>query len=194
MRRCSQSQHIRLPGTGGGATVPRVTDLLRWQLDLTWSLAAIHLDDLSTEDALWEPGPLVWTVRRDAEGRWLPDWAETEPDPVPVPTIGWLTWHIAWWWTGALAALRGEPAPEPAAVPWAGNAAGAIERVRALHAEWTAELDALTPERLAAPAAYPWPADAGLTVAHLAAWVNAELMKNVAEIGQLRLARRASLA
>jgi hypothetical protein len=27
---------------------------------------------------------------------WQFDWAETEPDPVPVPTIGWLTWHIMW--------------------------------------------------------------------------------------------------
>nr|WP_308213084.1 hypothetical protein [Nocardia amikacinitolerans] len=37
-------------------------------------------------------------------------------------------------------------------------------------------------------------ARAGLTVTHLAAWVNAELMKNAAEIGQLRLLRAASLA
>lgn len=29
------------------------------------------------------------------------------------------------------------------------------------------------------------------TVAHMVAWVNAELMKNVAEIGQLRLQRAA---
>ncbi|WP_223884270.1 hypothetical protein [Micromonospora craniellae] len=67
----------------------------------------------------------MWTVRPDADGRWVPDWADTEPDPVPVPTIA-------------------------------------------------------------------WPNDPAHTVAHLLAWVNAELMKNVAEIGQLRLVQDAS--
>ena len=36
------------------------------------------------------------------------------------------------------------------------------------------------------------PDDREYTVAHMLAWVNAELMKNVAEIGQLRLLRAAS--
>ncbi|MFQ6328505.1 hypothetical protein ACLMAL_20490 [Nocardia sp. CWNU-33] len=44
------------------------------------------------------------------------------------------------------------------------------------------------------PSAYPWPVDAALTMAHPAGWVNAEPMKNAAEIGQLRLLRTASLA
>ena len=35
-------------------------------------------------------------------GVWRPDWAEAEPDPIPVPTIGWLTWHIDWWWSVAI--------------------------------------------------------------------------------------------
>ncbi|WP_422741292.1 hypothetical protein ACN27B_20490 [Micromonospora sp. WMMD754] len=52
-------------------------------------------------------------------------------------------------------------------------------------------LDGLTEVDLARPSAYPWPGDAGLTVAHLVAWVNVELMKNAAEIGQLRLLRAA---
>ncbi|GAA2811591.1 hypothetical protein FHR33_001093 [Nonomuraea dietziae] len=37
-----------------------------------------------------------------ARGTWVPDWTETEPDPVPVPTIGWLSWHIGWWWSVAI--------------------------------------------------------------------------------------------
>ncbi len=31
-----------------------------------------------------------------------------------------------------------------------------------------------------------------MTVAHMVGWINAELMKNAAEIGQLRLVRAAS--
>ncbi|MFC3965836.1 DinB family protein [Nocardia jiangsuensis] len=165
-----------------------MTDLLRWQFDLTWSLATIHLDDLTDDDALWEPGPLIWTVRPDTGGVWRPDWAETEPSPIPVPTIGWLTWHIDWWWSGALATARGTAAPGPGDVPWAGSTAAAVARLRTLRSEWLAALETLGPDELAEPAG-AWP-----SVAHLVAWVNAELMKNVAELGQLRLARRASLA
>lgn len=45
---------------------------------------------------------------------------------------------------------------------------------------------------LDAPSAYPFGEEAGLTFAHTVAWVNAELMKNVSEIGQLRMQRRAA--
>ncbi|WP_422395020.1 hypothetical protein [Nocardia vulneris] len=34
---------------------------------------------------------------------------------------------------------------------------------------------------------FSWPDEGGKSVAHTLAWVNAELMKNAAEIGQLRL-------
>ncbi|MGQ4599954.1 hypothetical protein [Nocardia sp. R6R-6] len=60
--------------------------------------------------------------------------------------------------------------------------------------EWVRVLDELTELDLDRDAAYPWPADAGPTVAHRAGWVNAELMKNVAEIGHLQMLPAASLA
>ncbi|WP_407071049.1 hypothetical protein [Streptomyces cellulosae] len=40
------------------------------------------------------------------------------------------------------------------------------------------DLDATTP--------FPWPTDSGHTVADMLAWANIEVMKNAAEIGQLR--------
>lgn len=55
--------------------------------------------------------------------------------------------------------------------------------------DWLEALDRLTPARLATTGPFPWPGDPRHTVAHMVAWVNAELMKNVAEIGQLRLQR-----
>jgi DinB superfamily len=165
-------------------------DLLRWQFDLTWSLAELHLDLLATEDFLWEPAPHCWTVRRGADGSWVPDWADTEPDPVPVPTIGWVTWHLGWWWTVTVDHATGRKPHERTAVAWPGPAA-TVEWLRGLHDEWLAVLDRLTEADLAAPAAFPWPADAGMTVAQMLAWANAELMKNTAELGQLRLLRAA---
>ncbi|GAA3774463.1 DinB family protein [Micromonospora maritima] len=165
--------------------------LSRWQFDLTWALLEYHLDRLDPADFLWEPGPLCWTMRADPAGGWRPDWADTEPDPVPVPTIAWLTWHIGWWWSVAADHLRQRPPRERADVRWPGPGAATVSWLNGLRGEWTDILDGRTEADLARPSAYPWPADAGLTVAHLVAWVNAELMKNGAEIGQLRLLRAA---
>lgn len=186
-----------MPARPPGGTLGRVSTtpraLLRSPFELTWALAEVHLDPLTDDDAHFAPAELIWTVHRGPDDHWRPDWADTEPDPIPVPTIAWLTWHIDWWWSSALAHVRGrEPAPRDQ-VHWAGSAAAAVARLRELHATWTEWLGTDEVD-LETPSAYPWPAEAGLTVAHTAAWVNAELMKNVAEIGQLRLLRAARLA
>ncbi len=123
---------------------------------------------------------------REDGGVWRPDWADTEPDPVPVPTIAWLTWHIGWWWSVALDHANQRTPREREDVTWPGDGESAIEWLRGLREEWLA---VLADADLDAGSAYPWGAEAGLTFAHTVAWVNAELMKNVSEIGQLRLLR-----
>jgi hypothetical protein len=75
-------------------------------------------------------------------------------------------------------------------VAWPGPDA-TVGWLRGLHAEWVAVLDGLTDADLAAPARFPWPSDAGMSVAQMLGWANAELMKNTAELGQLRLLRAA---
>jgi hypothetical protein len=167
-------------------------DLLRWQFDLIWSLLELHLDQLRPEDVRWEPAEHTWTVRPGDDGTWLPDWEVPEPDPVPVPTIAWVSWHIGWWWTVTIAHLQGRPVPDRTEITWPGTAAGSIRWLRDLRGEWLAVLDGLAETDLDAPAPFPWPETPEMTVAHTVAWVNAELMKNSAEIGQLRLLRAAS--
>ncbi|MER7333030.1 MULTISPECIES: DinB family protein [unclassified Micromonospora] len=161
--------------------------LLRWQFDLTWSLFAYHLDRLDPVDFLWEPAGHCWAVRRAPDGGWTPDWADTEPDPVPVPTIGWLTWHIGWWWTVATDHLQGRPPRQRGDVAWPGVGEPTVAWLRGLRTEWLGVLDRLTDADLDRTAPFPWQDDAGHTVTHMLGWVNAELMKNAAEIGQLRL-------
>jgi len=162
--------------------------LLRWQFDLTWSLLELHLDQLEPEDFLWEPAGHVWTVRPGPDGVWTPDWDEREPDPIPVPTISWVSWHIGWWWSVTLDHAQGRPPRERTAIGWPGDGRSAVAWLRDLRAEWLAVLEQLDP---AAPAPFPWPPEDGMTVAHMVAWVNVELTKNVSEIGQLRLLRAA---
>ncbi|RCV56015.1 DinB family protein [Marinitenerispora sediminis] len=170
------------------------TALLRWQFDLTWSLFEFHLERLEPSDFLWEPAPLCWTVRPGADGVWRPDWEESEPDPVPVPTIAWVTWHIGWWWSTALDHAQGRTSRDRVEVTWPGDGPAAVAWLRKLHAEWVTVLDRLTDADLDAPALFPWQGDPGMTVAHMVAWLNAELMKNVTEVGQLRMVRAASAA
>ena len=165
-------------------------DTLRWQFGLTWRLAEIHLPALTDEACLWEPAPGSWTVRRSADGKWRPDWAEPEPDPAPTVTVGWLTWHMIWWWSGLLAAIRNETPTPRQEVFWPGSAAAVRHRLETLSSEWTAVLGAFKNEDLAVPFAHPWHEPRPLSYA--LAWSNSELMKNVAEIGYALLLYRSS--
>ena len=165
--------------------------LLRWQFDLTWSLFEVHLERLEPEDFLLEPAGLCWTMRPGADG-WVPDWADVEPDPIPVPTLGWVTWHLGWWWSVTLDHAQGRTPRVRAEIRWPGPGSATVEWLRGLRTEWLAVLDRLTDTDLAAPAPFPWQDAPEMTVAHMVGWVNAELMKNAAEIGQLRMLRAAS--
>ncbi|WP_329104068.1 DinB family protein [Micromonospora sp. NBC_01699] len=164
---------------------------MRWQFDLTWSLFEYHLERLEPADFLWEPAEHCWTVRPTADGGWVPDWADVEPDPIPVPTIGWLTWHIGWWWTVSIAHARGRTPPERTDIRWPGPGGAAVGWLRGLRTEWLGVLDRFTDADLDRVAPFPWQDDPEHTIAHMLGWLNAELMKNSAEIGQLRLVRAA---
>lgn len=158
--------------------------ILRRQFELTWRLAVEHLPALTDEMCLWSPAPGAWTVRQGEDGAWRPDWADSEPSPAPPVTIGWLTWHLDWWWSGLIAAVRDEPRRPREGVHWPGSAARVIARLDALAAAWSRELAALKETNLDRPLAFPWPAPRPL--AEALAWANVELMKNVAEIGIVR--------
>ncbi|WP_062214143.1 DinB family protein [Streptomyces sp. NBRC 109706] len=170
------------------------TELARWQFDLSWALFDHHLQRLAPDDFLWEPGPLCWTLDAGPDGSWIPDWADTEPDPVPVPTIGWLSWHIGWWWSVTMDHARGRTPREREEIHWPGPGEPTIAWLRALRDEWLDILGGLDPSALAAPVTFPWGEDSPYTGAHQLAWVNTELTKNAAEIGQLRLLRTAATA
>lgn len=165
-------------------------DAMRRQFELAWALTELHLDALGEEDVFWEPATLCWTVRHDG-GRWHADFADAEPDPVPVPTIAWLTWHIDFWWSAALDGVAGRPARGPSEVPWAGSGPAAVARLRELAVQWRNVLADMTADDLTKPATFPWGAAEGRTMVDTALWVTVELTKNASEIGQLRLIRAA---
>jgi DinB superfamily len=168
-----------------------VIPLLRWQFDLVWSLLELHLDALGEDDHVWEPAPGSWTVRRGDDGLWRADWVEPEPEPPPASTIAWVTWHIGWWWGETIDRLAGAAPPAREDVTWPGDGAAAVGRLRELRKRWIAVLAGLSDADLGRTAPFPWRDRPDRTVAHTVGWVNAELMKNTAEIGQLRMLRAA---
>ena len=127
----------------------------------------------------WEPTSNVVRLRKH-EGSYYGDWPDEERQPIPDATIGWLLWHIEWWWTDAIAGVRGHTARPPTSVAWSGSLEASRHRLVELHDEWR---DLLTTTDLDTTCSAPWPTPQPLST--IASWVNVELMKNIAEIGQL---------
>ncbi|ROO84684.1 DinB family protein [Actinocorallia herbida] len=169
---------------------PRAALLLH-QLDLAGALLEYHLDGLGDAECLWEPSPVSWSVRPEGPG-WAVDWADAEPDPVPTPTIAWLMWHIGYWWTTAAGECFGGGAPARAEIAWPGSAGAAAGWLRGLLAAWRARLAEVTDEELDTRTVRLFGLEQPL--AQAAAWVSVELVKNVAEIGSLRLLHAARSA
>ncbi|MFI6364971.1 DinB family protein [Nocardia sp. NPDC050630] len=85
--------------------------------------------------------------------------------------------------------MRGHTPPDRTEIMWPGPGPASIDWLHNLRQDWLQVLDR---SDLDAPTAFPWQNDPDKSVAHAIAWVNAELMKNATEIGQLRLLRAAS--
>lgn len=124
--------------------------------------------------SLWKPSENVVTVHK-LNGQWKADWPDEDTSPLPEATIGWLLWHIEFWWTNAARALQGTKTLPPTDHSWSGSTAG----VTAAKTTWDAvlaEVDLDTTIENLMPKPRP--------AAFIAAWVNFELTKNVAEIHQ----------
>ena len=151
--------------------------LLR-QLELAWSFARdFVVDGVDEAVALWEPSGNVVTVHRTNE-EWVADWPDEERPPLPDATIGWLLWHIEYWWTNAADAAEGLPTRTPDQVRWSGSTAGLVAAYR----RWRGilekhDLNALVTGLMPEPRPFSF----------VAAWVNFELTKNLAEISQLKI-------
>ncbi|WP_066365565.1 DinB family protein [Herbidospora mongoliensis] len=174
--------------------------LLRWQFDVSWSLTELNLEKLTDEECVWEPAPGSWSVRPRPDGTWSADWAMPEPDPAPMTSVGWVMWHVGFWWDHAYSHTFGDAytsgktldfAESAAVTPWPGDAEAGVAWLTACRQRWIEALDSLTDDDLDATSRSDWFAGGGLPLGHVLAWVNIELMKNAGEIGLLRRLRTA---
>lgn len=149
---------------------------LRTQLDLILLFADEHvLPRIDGAVVHRAPSANCVDVRR-VDGVLVADMPDESASPLPETTIAWLLWHIEWWWSNTLAVCRDGSAVGPDAYEWSGS----VERIGTLADEWR---DILASTDLAKPIVGLMPDDTPLW--EVAGWVNFELAKNVAEIGQL---------
>jgi hypothetical protein len=154
------------------------------QLDLAWKLASYHLDTLTTEECLWRPASVGLHVHHEG-GVWRADWPEREDYDIGPASIGWITWHLGFWWSMALNHSTGNGSLTREQVMWPGSADGVRTWLRGLHGQWSELLAQLSDEDLRSTQRAHWPMQ-GRPFGDVVAWANVELSKNAAEIGYAR--------
>jgi hypothetical protein len=158
---------------------------LERQLAVAWQLTAYHLEGLTTDECLWRPAPQGLHVHREDQGRWVADWPTTEAYSLGPSSIGWLTWHLGFWWSMALEHNFGEGKLTREDVGWPGEADLVRAWIAGLQQRWSVILAGLTDADLASSARVRWPFQ-DRPLGDLFAWANTELAKNGAEIGYAR--------
>jgi hypothetical protein len=158
--------------------------LLR-QFDTAWALASYHLDGLTTEECLWRPAPRGLHLRLVAGEQWEVDWPDREDYQIGPPSIGWVTWHIGFWWSMVLDHSFGPGTLTREQVGWPGSAEAVRESINRRQIEWRAVLEPLTGADLESSERTRWPFQ-GRPFGDVVGWLNVELTKNAAEIGYAR--------
>ena len=156
-------------------------------LDYVWPRIRGRLDGLTDEEYRWEPVPSCWSVRRTDAGTWDADHADTPPEPSPVTTIAWRTWHIGNQCLGGFAQLLFGADPlslDP--YEWYGTADAAR---RAMDEAWAGFSDGcheLGDEEMAAALGPDWGPWAESNRADALLHVADELIHHGAEVALLR--------
>jgi hypothetical protein len=174
------NESLSSPSKSGGAS-----GYLSRQFGVAWQLTEYHLESLKTQECLWRPAACGLHVHRQADGSWRADWPEKETYDLGPSSIGWLTWHLGFWWSMALDHNFGDGRLSRDGIPWPGDAEGVRAWVGGLKAQWEAILSRSSDLELASTAQVRWPFQ-GRPLGDLFAWANTELTKSAAEIGYAR--------
>lgn len=131
-------------------------------LDYVWPRIRGRLEGITDVEYLWEPAPRCWSVRLTASGTGEAERADPPPEPPPVTSMAWRTWHIGSECLGGFAERLFGLHPLPIGpLEWFPNANSALE---AMDRAWSAFSDGshvLDDEAMAAklePDFGPWAA------------------------------------
>lgn len=158
---------------------------LRRQFETASRLAHYHLAGLTDEECLWRPARKGPQAYLRADGRWRGDWPDREGYDVGPASVGWLTWHIGFWWSMTLDHAFGDATLSKDHIHWPGSATGARDWIGDLEQQWLQRLDQITDEELQSSEMTRWPFQDRPFI-DIVGWVTVELTKNAAEIGYAR--------
>lgn len=151
------------------------------QLEMCWQLYLYHTDNLEEEEALWSFSPTGLQVRMQ-DNEWCIDWPESESYEIGPSSITWIMWHIIYWWSTALDCSFEKGTLKKEDIPWPGSIEKAKATIKLLHDTWVSKLSDLSDADYQSTQYAKWPL-ADRNFIDIALWLNAELMKNAAEIG-----------
>lgn len=149
---------------------------------MAWKLTSYHLEGLTTEECLWRPAREGLHVHQKPDGTWQTDWPTHEGYDLGPPSIEWLTWHLAVWWSMVLDHSLGEGTLAREDATWPGSAEDVRHRVVQLKDQWQEFLDRMTADDLRSPARTRWPFQE-CPLSDVDAWAKVELAKNAAKVG-----------
>lgn len=158
-----------------------IKESILFQLDMCWQLYLYHTDNLEEIEALWTFTPTGLQVRKQND-EWCIDWPETESYEIGPSSIAWTLWHIIYWWSTALDYNFGDGTLKKEDIPWPGSIKKAKATINVLHDKWVSKLNILLDADYQVKQYGKWPL-VDRNFADIALWLNAELMKNTAEIG-----------
>jgi hypothetical protein len=180
-------------------------ELVIGQVEFYWDFHLWpRLQGLTDDEYLWEPAEGAWSVRPDASGRAVVDYADPVPDPPPVTTIAWRLVHIgvgcfatrvnAFFGDGSAPddANMFDPRHIPADLP--ATAADGLAFLEHWYGRWRQAIRGLSEEDLQRPLGPKGASYAGDTMLALIAHVNRETIHHGAEICLLRDLYRAGVA
>lgn len=133
---------------------------------------------------MWALNPESLQIRRK-ENMWIADWPETEAYEIGPSSISWIMWHVMYWWKSALDYNFEEGKLQREEVVWPGSVEAARDIIVKLHEQWIQKVEAMSDEELASNEHAHWPFE-GESFMDIALWLNVELTKNAAEIGNGR--------
>jgi hypothetical protein len=168
---------------------PRLAPFLA-QWDYMRDQLLARLDGLTDDELMWEPAPVVLTVRMADDGTPGPDRHGLPPtaDVQPPRTLAWSIGHLG---AGTLVRadwLTGSHSLDDADVAWPTIAYEAVELLRRGLAAWRDGLGSMTDDDLdtVGRSAYPHGLDPQLPLLDIVWWVNKELLFHSAEIWFVR--------
>jgi hypothetical protein len=156
-------------------------------LDYVWPRVRGRLDGIADEEYLWEPAPTCWSVRRAEGGTWEADFADAAPEPPPVTTIAWRTWHIGSECLGGFAQLLfGEHPLSLGSHEWYPTASSALEALDRAWSGFAAGCHQLDDEQMAVKLGPDWGQWAESNKADALLHVADEVIHHGAEVALLR--------